>query len=369
MTDVSFCTPISFGSGFQTHLSRSFLGSFLEFADDYFFFGGEKAVVQFEHLDGESLGVNLVLEDSSWISTALKVISYFTIILPVVLLIAKCILRSVYHFHLIPSLSNGLILRQHESVVVDEIVANTSLIKVLAIIVAGYITSDKNYDCFGAQKWMRYFDANVVDPEPALDPYLFYRFWYGPDPIDPTKQVYETHFPPVLRPRVITQGDTSYHYSLNTLGQLIQHPREGHPSRYFSDTTNALRQHGQTHAGPACWIVMRKEVVARNQLYLEQIQTIKDLNITNGIGYEEESFAIDLATVVSAHYVVTGERYLGDPIGVEKRWTYGLVKETYEDSRVVIGGFSSPLNAPGGLDVFGYNFSNISFGVVLLRKF
>lgn len=93
---IEFCTPIYYGN--QQH---SIYQSFLEFADDYFFFKGNKAVVDFKESRPESQGVDLVLFESSWQTTVLKIISYFTIILPLILFSAKVILRSLYHFHLI----------------------------------------------------------------------------------------------------------------------------------------------------------------------------------------------------------------------------------------------------------------------------
>ena len=361
MTNINFCTPVSFGYQAET-LSQSFL----EFADDYFFFGGDKAVVQFGYVEGESLGVELVHADASWVSTALKVISYFTIILPTVLLIAKCILRSIHQFHLLPPLRNSLVLKRHEHLVTAQILGTGHFPRVLAELIASYVTS--NVDCFGAQEWQRYFGTNIVEPEPELNPDEFYNFWHGPDPIDPTKQVCETHLPPVLRPRLVTDNDTAYQYSLYALSELIEKPQEGHPSSYDFDT-RVFSQNGRTHAGPSCWVVMRKDVLSRNQPYPQQIEIIRNLNIRTGAGYEEESSAIDLATVVSAHHVMTGERYLGDDTGMENRWTYARGKETItvnEDvHQIQVGGFSSR----NGCICESFLKPSDMVGVVLLRKF
>ena len=97
MLNLSFCTPVTFGNQ-PTSLSQSFL----EFADDYFFLGGQKAIVKFDKTEGASLGVELVDAACSVKETAFKIISYFTLILPALLLLAKYILREcIHHFHLI----------------------------------------------------------------------------------------------------------------------------------------------------------------------------------------------------------------------------------------------------------------------------
>lgn len=146
-------------------------------------------------------------------------------------------------------------------------------------------------------------------------------------------------------------------------------------------STNVDAQHGRTQAGPSCWMVMRKDVLARGQSYPQQMQAIEDLNIRTGAGYEEQSFAIDLTTVVSAHYVVTGERYLGDKTGMEHCSTYGRVAETVfnqynypQHSQIIIGRFTEygdirPSYVRVGLTVEPWGHDQDTIGVALLRKF
>ena len=72
----------------------------------------------------------------------------------------------------------------------------------------------------------------------------------------------------------------------------------------------------------------------------------KALNITKGTNYEEEPSAIDLAAVVFARHVYTGERHLGDATpGGDQSWTYSRAKETVQshDERLQlsIGFFNS----------------------------
>lgn len=285
--------------------------------------------------------------------------------------------------------------------------------KDVATKVAEYLIGER--DIFGRDAWLRHWECDVVDPEHSLvvalvgehmnshltsdvsksvaelvaeyvvgrqelDPFEYTRFWFGPDPKKPGKQVYDTHIPPVLRPQAITHipTETSYHYSLNILGKLIQAPKEGHPSRYYNYDTAALRQNGKTKAGPACWLTMRKDdVFARNKPYIQGQQAIRAINTRTGVRYEKEPSALDLATGVSAHQVVTGERCLGDITGTERRWTYSLSGDTVsiEDRicRVVVGG-NAPLavggGAPARLDVSNrrYDYAHVGIGIAGLRK-
>src|SRR5579872_6322440 len=60
-------------------------------------------------------------------------------------------------------------------------------------IVASYVLGKENP--FGPAEWRRYYGLELIDP-PKL-PTNFYKWWFGPDPLDPKKQCCETHLPPV----------------------------------------------------------------------------------------------------------------------------------------------------------------------------
>lgn len=96
MATVNFFTTVSFGN---QHRSNS--QSLLETVDSYFYLRGEKAYVVPGHLQQESEGTVLVENSSPFLITALKVFSYCTIVIPIVMLIAKAILRSIHNFHII----------------------------------------------------------------------------------------------------------------------------------------------------------------------------------------------------------------------------------------------------------------------------
>ncbi len=95
MDKISFFTAVSCDN--SSNSTRMFL---LEKVDSYFYLGGRKVKIDPGYTKGNVKGVYLVHSNSSL--TALKVASYFTIVLPLILLIAKAILRANYDFYLIP---------------------------------------------------------------------------------------------------------------------------------------------------------------------------------------------------------------------------------------------------------------------------
>jgi hypothetical protein len=239
----------------------------------------------------------------------------------------------------------------------------TRLIKDMAGLVAGYAV-DK-IDRFGAEEWMRYYRVDV-GPEPEL-PDEFYEWWLSPDVIEPDKLNCDTHLPPVLRPQYVRKAALNIPLTLDTLGYLAQHPKEGLPSQYAFDS-GALQQHGNTKAGPARWLVMRKDVFARNQSYDGQKECIQKLNAT-GANYDEMPSGLDLATILFVTHVHTGgDRHFGDITGKEGCWTYSRCRERvqFRESSypLVVGGF-----APGGLCVASDLYDQGRYGVAALRKF
>lgn len=240
----------------------------------------------------------------------------------------------------------------------------TGLIKDVAGLVADYAV-DK-IDRFGAEEWMRYYGVDV-GPEPEL-PDEFYEWWLSPDVIEPDKLNCDTHLPPILRPQHVRKAALNIPLTLDTLGYLAQHPKEGPPSRYDIGS-DALQEHGNTKAGPARWLVMRKDVFARNQSYDRQKECIQKLN-TKGADYDEMPSLLDLVTILFVTHVRTGgDRHLGDAMGKEGRWTFSRCRERVQLRKsshpLVVGGF-----APGGLDVLDhYYYVHENCGVAALRKF
>lgn len=238
----------------------------------------------------------------------------------------------------------------------------TGLIKDVAELVASYAIKIER---FGKEEWMRYYG---VDVGPVNDlPEEFYQWWLSPDVIEQDKRNCDTHLPPVLRPQYVRKAALNIPLTFDTLGYLAQHPKEGPPSRYAFDS-EALQQHGNTKAEPTRWLVMRKDVLGRDQFYAQQKRYIQELN-TTGANYDEMPSALDLVTLVFATHVRTGgDRHLGDDTGAEGRWTFSHCKEHVQHhGRLypsIVGGFT-----PGGLDVdHTYNGTD-QIGVAALRKF
>jgi hypothetical protein len=90
MEKLSFFIPVRFDTEPKT-LSQSLL----ELGDQYFFLGGKQA-----HVISDDV-VTLESEKSSpcWL-TALKILSYFTLIIPIGILLAKICLRSAHPFYI-----------------------------------------------------------------------------------------------------------------------------------------------------------------------------------------------------------------------------------------------------------------------------
>ena len=96
MGKLGFFTAVSFGD--QAISGTKWL---LENVDSYFHLGGKKAyVIQGGNQQG-SEGVTLKEDGSRCLVTAIKVISYATVIFPLIMIIAKIVLRSIHTFYVI----------------------------------------------------------------------------------------------------------------------------------------------------------------------------------------------------------------------------------------------------------------------------
>ncbi len=98
MAKVGFFTAVSFGS-----LTETCAQSALETVDSYFYLGGKKACVIAGRVQNGKEDIVLAEGDSSCFLSALKVMSYFTIIIPVLALIVKAVLRYQNQFYVIDS--------------------------------------------------------------------------------------------------------------------------------------------------------------------------------------------------------------------------------------------------------------------------
>lgn len=280
---------------------------------------------------------------------------------------AEAVQSYFYHDnYLLPAAEPQGVVQTSQSDVIAKVLKleETPLVSDVARLVADYAIP--KIDHFGAEEWMRYYGVDVG--READLPEKFYTWWLSSDVIDPDKLNCETHLPPVLRPQYVRKAALNIPLTLDTLGYLAQYPKEGPPSQYTFNS-EALQQHGNTKAGPARWLVMRKDIFARNQSYDQQKECIQKLN-TTGADYDEVPSALDLATIVFATHVRTGgDRYLGNTTGKEGCWTFSRCKEHAQYGKdsypLVIGDF-----APGGLIVSHNDYAgNENCGVAALRKF
>jgi len=96
MAKVGFFTAVTFGDQ-----PKSRTQSLLETVDSYFYLGGKKACVIPGRAQQDGEGTILTKDSPAFLITALKVISYLTVAIPVILFMAKAVLRSIHSFHII----------------------------------------------------------------------------------------------------------------------------------------------------------------------------------------------------------------------------------------------------------------------------
>src|SRR5471030_3244900 len=95
----------------------------------------------------------------------------------------------------------------------------TGMVTDVSALVADYAI---HLDLFGSPEWKRYFNQDVGE-EPSL-PDAFWKFWRSPDPVNLGQKVWETHLPPVLRPKFVIDMDTKARrdFCLTVMGELMQ---------------------------------------------------------------------------------------------------------------------------------------------------
>jgi len=91
---VSFFTAVDYGDSPKTTFQF-----FLEKTDSYFYLGGRKARVIPLEFNGTSQGIEWISESPSILITSFKIASYFSVVLPLIMLITKAVLRSRQNFY------------------------------------------------------------------------------------------------------------------------------------------------------------------------------------------------------------------------------------------------------------------------------
>jgi hypothetical protein len=229
----------------------------------------------------------------------------------------------------------------------ERIISSTTIkIAGVALTIAEYVTEDH----FGAQKWRK--NGVNIPSEPAYKE-GFEAWWFGPDPVDPSKCVCDTHLPPVapLAPESSLQ-------LLMDNGLKFYYDKE------------SLRDNKDVQVETPCWLIMRRDFFARNEReqWQKQKDHIKLLN-ARGAGYEEEPNPIHLATVLLARNKLNRERHLGDDTDAEMQFSPCNVEMF---SRCILNGKLwliefSPLARKG--IVAGYDLGSFEIGVSGLRQF
>jgi hypothetical protein len=180
----------------------------------------------------------------------------------------------------------------------------------------------------------------------------------GPCPFWPSKKVKDTHLL-VLIPATV--GGVPF--TLNRLGELIQHPKNcGHRTKYRQYKNLVKAQIGEESPPRPYWLLMTRDVLpdSQNKTYDAQKALVAAHASKLGLLYEMPH-ALEAAAAILLHHAREGERLFGNA-----PWTYTRCQEKVDNNQypVVVGGFSS-----GGLDVYGYYRVKYSYGVSCLRKF
>lgn len=267
-------------------------------------------------------------------------------------------------------------------------------------LIADYAIQGK---AFMAQDWKKFYGVEVEDLKIGSE---FYDWWVQPDALDRSKLNCYTHFPPILCPQTVllepkkAPPPALRHrfepcvdrapYNLETLGHLVQNPKEGFPSqiRAPSFLYSQLKEKTKDHL--ACYIVVRKKELDRYYSggREEKKEFMRKINEETHAGYEVMPQILHLATAALVHHTVTGERYLSDGTGMEKCRTYGVCREVVRQKLsnnrevpcfVVLGGhqlfisndMDNDSESSGGLTVSTASKEDIAsdFCVVGLRKF
>lgn len=215
---------------------------------------------------------------------------------------------------------------------IDSCLASLRFPLEISTLVCDYVM--RRPELFGGAEYLKYFNTNIGNPVLRAE---FFSFWNSFDAIDLYKgrldprYAYEAHLDPIYLPRGM---------DVRKLSGLVADPLNG-GHRTFIYQGPVPKHHAGTPASQGCFLVLRREVVARNLSYGLQKNYIDEVNRQTGAGYDRESDLIDLATVVAVWHVVNKERFFGDATGVEGRLTLARSKERLGDHPLAIGAFSS----------------------------
>lgn len=184
-------------------------------------------------------------------------------------------------------------------------------------------------------EWIKRFEIDI-GPETvavidALNIENFYKVYWGPNPVDLYKnapvirQVCEVCKTPFVRPpdQVVHKG-TQKDYCLDLLGEVANHPKDGHPIRY-THRSEVLIQLGRKKPGPSKLVVWLKGGTAFGKPWSEksqdprkmgQVQELEDMNAKTGCGCNTKPDIVTQVTASIIDYNITGEI----PPGEDREW-------------------------------------------------
>ena len=214
------------------------------------------------------------------------------------------------------------------------------------------------FQAFGREKWMQYFGK--IGEEPPLPPDI-HQILQGSCPFYPGKTVQETHML-VLIPATVNGAL----FTLDTLEQLIQHPKQGYATKYEYYEKEIKKALGNQSPPKSYWVLMTKDVLPNSisKSFVDQCALVENCAQRARVPYQVPTI-LESATSILLEHVQTGTRlYSCEP------WIYTRCQEKVENGWNVagyqraVGGFG-----PGGLNVVGNNVGFVSMGVASLRKF
>jgi NLR family CARD domain-containing protein 3 len=247
----------------------------------------------------------------------------------------------------VPAIAQEIWKTVFENLSVTELIPLTLSCKQLHVIATASMWSHIHAEAFGKQQW-EWFFGDVGD-EPPLPPDIV-KIWISPCPFWQGKKVFDTHFLTLI-PKTVDRNPLT----LNSLGELIQHPKQGEATKYSYYWEDLKNQYGTQPVGASHWVLMTRDVIpgSRGKRYADQQQLLTKADP----GYEVPAILNATAAILMA-YFAKGERLYGD-----SPWTYTRCQEKVSYQSFV-GGFVAT-----GLDVNDYDSDNGHVGLAALRKF
>jgi len=216
---------------------------------------------------------------------------------------------------------------------------------------------ETNFDLFqnkfSKNEWNTFLGD--VGQEPPLPPDIE-EILNSPCPFWPDQKVWETHFL-CLIPKTVN-GDL---LTLNSLNELVQHPKQGTPTKYSYYSGHVQKEHGSTAVKQSHWVLMTKDVIpdSRFKSYDEQKALVEKTS-----NYQLPP-VLEAATVIFLYtYKTGGYIYTDNMLGPQYTYTRCLEKVNNGNWPVIAGGHSA-----AGLSVSFNDFDVHDYGAAGFRKF